>query len=270
VRSIGMLTGDTFHSLRCDCGEQLDYALDQIAKEKCGVLLYIRRRARYRLLNKLKAYELQERGYDTVEANLELGFGADEREWGIATRSWSISGSRLSACSPQPAQAEHRRLRLTIVEQVPIRHSAQRQKRRYLATKRISSDIVCTIKVNTSIRSWRLKSERSGTDDTRPGQPPFDHDQNPWPGQPGYEALSPPVYPESEVPQEPTPQLTKPFYAAVETERRARVHGEHAEGELIIPSGYRTIEGLRPAAAARWRSRSALQREITSACWRAL
>lgn len=83
------------------------------------------------------------------------------------------------------------------------------------------------------------------------GQPaPFDHDQNPWPGQPGYEALSPPVYPESEVPQEPTPQVDEAVYAAVEPSAEPVYTGEHAEGELIIPSGYRTIEGL-PAGGGR-------------------
>src|SRR5207245_10675938 len=78
------LTGDVFHSLRCDCGEQLDAALALIAAEPRGVLLYMAQEGRgIGLLNKLKSYELQEDGLDTVDANLALGVAAEEREGGV-------------------------------------------------------------------------------------------------------------------------------------------------------------------------------------------
>src|SRR3712207_1992423 len=81
------LTGDVFHSLRCDCGEQLDWALARIADEDRGVLLYMSQEGRgIGLLSKLRAYELQEAGLDTVQANLELGLPADARDYGIGNQ----------------------------------------------------------------------------------------------------------------------------------------------------------------------------------------
>lgn len=132
------LTGDTFHSLRCDCGEQLDYALSRIAEEKRGVLLYMSQEGRgIGLLNKLKAYELQEQGYDTVEANLELGFGADEREWGIGNQVLVDLGlSTIRLLTNNPRKLSIAGYGLTIVEQVPIVIPPNVENERYLATKR--------------------------------------------------------------------------------------------------------------------------------------
>jgi 3,4-dihydroxy 2-butanone 4-phosphate synthase/GTP cyclohydrolase II len=132
------LTGDTFHSLRCDCGEQLEYALGRIAEEKCGVLLYMAQEGRgIGLLNKLKAYELQEQGLDTVEANLELGFKADEREWGIGNQilvDLGLSSIRLLTNNPRKLNIAG--YGLDIVEQVPIVITPNAENERYLATKR--------------------------------------------------------------------------------------------------------------------------------------
>jgi 3,4-dihydroxy 2-butanone 4-phosphate synthase/GTP cyclohydrolase II len=132
------LTGDTFHSLRCDCGEQLDFALDRIAREERGVLLYMAQEGRgIGLLNKLKAYELQEQGFDTVEANLELGFGADEREWGIGNQILVDLGlSTIRLLTNNPRKLNIAGYGLTIVEQVPIVIPPNAENERYLATKR--------------------------------------------------------------------------------------------------------------------------------------
>ena len=133
------LTGDVFHSLRCDCGEQLDRALQQIAREDRGVLLYMAQEGRgIGLLNKLKAYELQENGLDTVEANLELGFPADAREYGIGSQilaDLGLSTIRILTNNPKKISGLEG-YGLTVVEQVPIETSPHDENRQYLATKR--------------------------------------------------------------------------------------------------------------------------------------
>jgi 3,4-dihydroxy 2-butanone 4-phosphate synthase / GTP cyclohydrolase II len=133
------LTGDVFHSLRCDCGEQLDLALRRIAAEDAGVLLYMAQEGRgIGLLSKLKAYELQESGLDTVEANLELGFPADAREYGIGSQilaDLGLSTIRILTNNPRKITGIEA-FGLKVVEQVPIEVPANEENRRYLATKR--------------------------------------------------------------------------------------------------------------------------------------
>ncbi|HUZ99180.1 MAG TPA: bifunctional 3,4-dihydroxy-2-butanone-4-phosphate synthase/GTP cyclohydrolase II [Gaiellaceae bacterium] len=133
------LTGDVFHSLRCDCGEQLDAAMKLIADEQRGVLLYMAQEGRgIGLLNKLKAYELQEGGLDTVDANLALGFAADEREWGIGNQILSELGLttiRLLTNNPKKVSGLQA-FGLEVTEQVPIEMQPHPENRRYLAAKR--------------------------------------------------------------------------------------------------------------------------------------
>ena len=133
------LTGDVFHSLRCDCGEQLEQALARIGSEERGVLLYMAQEGRgIGLLNKLKAYELQENGLDTVEANLELGFPPDMREYGIGNQilaDLGLTTIRILTNNPKKITGIEG-FGLTVVEQVPIEVSPNDENRSYLATKR--------------------------------------------------------------------------------------------------------------------------------------
>ena len=133
------LTGDVFHSLRCDCGEQLELALERIAAEPRGVLLYMAQEGRgIGLLNKLRAYELQEAGLDTVEANLELGFAADLREYGIGSQilaDLGLTTIRILTNNPKKMTGIEG-FGLSVVEQVPIEVSPNAENQRYLETKR--------------------------------------------------------------------------------------------------------------------------------------
>jgi 3,4-dihydroxy 2-butanone 4-phosphate synthase / GTP cyclohydrolase II len=133
------LTGDVFHSLRCDCGEQLEQALRRIAAEERGVLLYMAQEGRgIGLLNKLRAYELQENGFDTVEANLELGFQPDMRDYGIGNQilaELGLTTIRILTNNPKKITGIEG-FGLEVVEQVPIETDPTPQNVRYLATKR--------------------------------------------------------------------------------------------------------------------------------------
>jgi 3,4-dihydroxy 2-butanone 4-phosphate synthase/GTP cyclohydrolase II len=133
------LTGDVFGSMRCDCGPQLQHALKQIAEAGRGVLVYMRQEGRgIGLAPKILAYKLQENGYDTVEANLELGYPMDLREYGIGAQilvDLGLRKIRLLTNNPRKLVGLEG-YGLEIVGQVPIRVRPNPHNRRYLKTKR--------------------------------------------------------------------------------------------------------------------------------------
>lgn len=132
------LTGDAFGSLRCDCGAQRDEALDLIAREGRGVLVYLRQEGRgIGLLNKLRAYELQDGGADTVEANERLGFGADLRDYGVGAQilyHLGVRDFRLLTNNPRKIAALAG-YGMRLVQRVPLHVGKNAHNQRYLATK---------------------------------------------------------------------------------------------------------------------------------------
>jgi GTP cyclohydrolase II len=133
------LTGDTFGSSRCDCGWQLQTALKRIARSKVGVLIYHLQEGRgIGLLNKLLAYELQDRGSDTVEANQQLGFEADVRDYEICAdilKLLSVKRVRLLSNNPDKIAALERHS-ITVVERIPLEMKPSKMTRKYLLTKK--------------------------------------------------------------------------------------------------------------------------------------
>lgn len=132
------LTGDALHSLRCDCGAQLDAAMKAIAGEGRGILLYLRQEGRgIGLVNKIRAYRLQDQGSDTVEANEQLGFGADMRQYdmlGVMLSHLGISRLHLMTNNPRKLQALED-LGIEVVSRLPLQTGANPHNTQYLATK---------------------------------------------------------------------------------------------------------------------------------------
>jgi 3,4-dihydroxy 2-butanone 4-phosphate synthase / GTP cyclohydrolase II len=132
-------TGDILGSLRCDCGEQLHAAMQMVEKEGKGIILYMNQEGRgIGLVNKLKAYKLQEEGMDTVEANIHLGFGTDERDYGVGAqilRHLNVTRLRLMSNNPKK-RAGLKGYGLEIVEIIPIEVKSNPHNEKYLQTKR--------------------------------------------------------------------------------------------------------------------------------------
>ena len=133
------LTGDVFHSLRCDCRAQLEIALEMVAAEGRGIIIYENKEGRgIGLLNKLRAYELQDGGADTVEANERLGFAADLRDYelpGAVLQFFGVKAVRLLSNNPEKIHALER-AGISVVERVPCVAPDPEQAKVYLATKK--------------------------------------------------------------------------------------------------------------------------------------
>jgi 3,4-dihydroxy 2-butanone 4-phosphate synthase/GTP cyclohydrolase II len=133
------LTGDVFHSARCDCGPQLDAAMERISDEGRGVLLYLNQEGRgIGLANKIRAYELQEQGYDTVEANERLGFKPDQRDYGIGVqilKDLGVQSMRLLSNNPRKLVGIQG-YQLSVVEWIPLEIQPSDHTRRYLKAKK--------------------------------------------------------------------------------------------------------------------------------------
>jgi GTP cyclohydrolase II len=133
------LTGDVLGSLKCDCGPQLHGALHEMAHAHWGVLLYLRQEGRgIGLINKLRAYELQDQGFDTVDANVRLGFAVDARDFGVAARMLDLLGiARVRLLTNNPAKVAGLEAQgIGVIERLPLALPSNPHNARYLATKR--------------------------------------------------------------------------------------------------------------------------------------
>lgn len=133
------LTGDLFTSRRCDCGQQLDASLKMIGENGCGVLIYLRQEGRgIGLINKLHAYNLQDEGLDTIDANLKLGFGSDERDYNIALQillDLQIKKLKLITNNPEKLKP-FSKSPITVVERIALNLKSYNDNINYLKTKR--------------------------------------------------------------------------------------------------------------------------------------
>ncbi|MDC1131306.1 GTP cyclohydrolase II [Gammaproteobacteria bacterium] len=133
------LTGDALHSLRCDCGPQLQAALQMLSQNKSGILLYLRQEGRgIGLVNKIRAYALQDQGHDTVEANELLGFDADLREYNICLdilQHFKVSSVNLLTNNPKKVDALEE-VGISVVKRTSLHEGANEKNKSYLDTKR--------------------------------------------------------------------------------------------------------------------------------------
>jgi 3,4-dihydroxy 2-butanone 4-phosphate synthase/GTP cyclohydrolase II len=133
------LTGDIFGSMRCDCGDQLQAAMERIVAEGKGAVIYLRQEGRgIGLMSKLQAYKLQDEGMDTVEANIHLGFPADKRDYGIGAQILHDLGlKRLRILTNNEKKVSRLRVYgIDVTEQIPLQIPSNPHNRRYLATKK--------------------------------------------------------------------------------------------------------------------------------------
>jgi 3,4-dihydroxy 2-butanone 4-phosphate synthase/GTP cyclohydrolase II len=172
------LTGDVLGSLRCDCGEQMHRAMDLIQAAGRGVFLYMRQEGRgIGLLNKIKAYHLQDRGLDTVEANTRLGFRADERDYGIGAqilKELGLTKIRLLTNNPRK-RVGISGFGLEVIERVSLEVAANPSNQKYLQTKRSKLGHILSLAASSVEATSREPLARTKTGDPAPPAKDQDH-----------------------------------------------------------------------------------------------